>query len=71
MADPISGVALVIAILSGISSILNSMHVRKCKGPSGCDLDCREKPQSPPNSPDDMPKINLDDVLKKKHTSVV
>jgi hypothetical protein len=71
MADPISGAALVIAILSGISSIINSLHVRKCKGPSGCDLDCREKQQTPPNSPDGMDKINLDGILKKRDTTLV
>ena len=72
MADPISGVALIIAIISAIGTLLNQLHIRKCKGPSGCDVDCRaDKDKTPPNSPDPILKLDLDEVLKKKQSSDV
>jgi hypothetical protein len=52
MVDPVSASALVIAILSGISSIITSVHMNRCK--SGCcESDCSKNTpkNTPPNSP--------------------
>jgi hypothetical protein len=49
MADPISGAALIIALLSGLNSIINTMHLRKVKCGS-CQSEC-SKGNTPPNSP--------------------
>ena len=51
MVDPVSASALVIAILSGLSSIITSIHINRCK--SGCcESDCSKTPKNtPPNTP--------------------
>ena len=49
MSDPISGAALVIAIFSGLVSLMNSLHIRKCNM-GCCKSDC-SKGVTPPNSP--------------------
>ena len=53
MADPISGAALVIAIFSGLVSLMNSLHIRKCNM-GCCKSDC-SKGVTPPNSPHPEP----------------
>jgi len=60
MADPISGAALIIALLSGFNSIVNTLHLRKVKCGS-CQSEC-SKGNTPPNSPQPDP-------LKKKRVS--
>jgi hypothetical protein len=60
MADPISGAALIIALLSGFNSIVNTLHLRKVKCGS-CQSEC-SKGNTPPNSPHPEP-------LKKKRVS--
>lgn len=49
MSDPISGAALIIALLSGFNSIVNTLHLRKVKCGS-CQSEC-SKGTTPPNSP--------------------
>lgn len=52
MVDPVSASALVIAILSGLSSIISAIHINRCK--SGCcESDCSKNTpkNTPPNSP--------------------
>jgi hypothetical protein len=49
MTDPISGAALIIALLSGFNSIVNTLHLRKVKCGS-CQSEC-SKGYTPPNSP--------------------
>lgn len=60
MADPISGAALIIALLSGFNSIVNTLHLRKIKCGS-CQSEC-SKGTTPPNSPHIIPPL-------KKHVS--
>lgn len=59
MSDPISSVALIVAIFSGLASLMNTLHIRKCNA-GCCRSDCSK---SPPNSPS---PINI----KKKDASV-
>lgn len=49
MSDPISGVALVVALLSGLNSLVNTLHLRKIKCGS-CQSECTQR-NTPPNSP--------------------
>lgn len=49
MSDPISGAALIIAIFSGLASLMNTLHIRKCNA-GCCKSDCT-KGYTPPNSP--------------------
>lgn len=49
MSDPIAGAALIIAIFSGLASVINTLHIRKCNA-GCCKSDC-SKGNSPPNSP--------------------
>ena len=45
MADAVSVGALIIAVLSGIGTIINNLHIRKCK--SSCmESDCTERKNS-------------------------
>lgn len=53
MADPISGAALIIALLSGLNSIVNTLHLRKVKCGS-CQSECTQR-NTPPNSPHPEP----------------
>jgi hypothetical protein len=48
MIDPVSASALVIAILSGLTSIINACHLNKCKS-ACCESDCSKS--TPPHSP--------------------
>jgi hypothetical protein len=61
MADPISGAALIIALLSGLNSIINTMNLRKVKFGS-CQSECSKSGTTPPDSPHPDP-------LKKKRVS--
>jgi hypothetical protein len=49
MSDPISSVALIVAIFSGLASLMNTLHIRKCN--AGCFRSDCTKNNSPPNSP--------------------
>ena len=60
MADPIAGVALIIALLSGLNGIINTLHIRKCQ--SEC-----VRGNTPPNSP--KPSVAIEDSKKKKVVS--
>jgi hypothetical protein len=63
MVDPVSASALVIAILSGISSIITSVHMNRCK--SGCcESDCSKT--TPKNTPPSSPHTLS---IKDKHDS--
>lgn len=53
MSDAISGAALIIAIFSGLASVINTLHIRKCNA-GCCKSDC-SKGNSPPNSPPPEP----------------
>lgn len=55
MSDPISGAALIIALLSGFNSIVNTLHLRKVKCGS-CQSEC-SKGTTPPNSPHPEPPL--------------
>jgi hypothetical protein len=50
MTDPISGAALIIALLSGLNSIVNTLHLRKVKCGS-CQSECSKSGTTPPDSP--------------------
>ena len=55
MSDPISGAALIIAIFSGLASLMNTLHIRKCNA-GCCKSDCSKgSGNSPPNSPPPQP----------------
>ena len=60
MADAISATALIVALLSGFNSIVNTIHLRKVKCGS-CQSEC-SKGNSPPNSP-------TPETIKKKTVS--
>ena len=49
MADAISATALIVALLSGFNSIVNTIHLRRVKCGS-CQSEC-SKGNTPPNSP--------------------
>lgn len=49
MSDPVSAVALIVGLLSGLNSIINTMHLRRVKCGS-CQSEC-SKGNTPPNSP--------------------
>ena len=49
MSDPVSAVALIVGLLSGLNSIINTMHLRRVKCGS-CESQC-SKGNTPPNSP--------------------
>lgn len=69
MSDPISSAALIIAIMSGVTSIINSIHVRKIKC-GNCQSDCTQS-RSPPNSPHPEPSSkNFVSVQDEKIDSV-
>ena len=53
MSDPIAGAALIIAIFSGLASVINTLNIRKCNA-GCCKSDC-SKGSSPPNSPSPLP----------------
>jgi hypothetical protein len=51
MADPVSVGALIIAVMSGIGTIINNLHIRKCK--SSCmESDCTQRRESDPQVSD-------------------
>jgi hypothetical protein len=51
MSDPISSVALIVAIFSGLASLMNTLHIRKCNA-GCCKSDCSKgSGNSPPTSP--------------------
>jgi hypothetical protein len=64
MSDPIAGSALVIALLAGLNSLLNTLHIRKCKA-FGCQSECSKG--TPPQSP--TPSLAIEDSKKKKQVS--
>ena len=47
MSDPVSAVALIVGLLSGLNSIINTMHLRRVKCGS-CQSEC-SKGNTPPN----------------------
>ena len=58
--DPISITALIVAILSGLGAIISRLRFKHCH--MGCiDSDCVRTPQnSPPDSPINHHKLQLD-----------
>jgi hypothetical protein len=67
MVDPVSATALIIAVLSGIGSVITQIHINKCKS-SCCESDCTKTPKnSPPNSPSISPSHTLSTI--EKHDS--
>jgi hypothetical protein len=66
MSDPIAGTALVIALLAGVNSLMNTLHIRKCKA-FGCQSEC-SKGTTPPQSP--KPSLAIEDSKKKKQASI-
>lgn len=63
MSDPISGAALIIAIFSGLASLMNTLHIRKCNALC-CKSDC-SKQNTPPNSPSPPDTIQYPTPQKK------
>jgi hypothetical protein len=54
MADAISGAALVIAIFSGLSSFITTLHIRQCNICWCIKSDCNK---TPPNTPEPFDKV--------------
>ena len=50
MSDPITVTAIIVAIASAIISIINTMHIRKCKSVC-CNSDCTNPPNTPTTEP--------------------
>lgn len=48
MADAVATSALIVAIFSGLNSLFNTIHIRKCKILGCINSDCSK---TPPNSP--------------------
>lgn len=63
MEDILSATALIVAIFSGLVSLINTLHIRKCS--SGCCKSDCSKVSSPPNSPppehDEKKKVRFKD----------
>lgn len=67
MTDPLAGSALIIALLSGATSLLNTLHLRKIKCGENCQSEC-SKGTSPPNSPHPISsKETKASIQDKKH----
>lgn len=63
MVDPISSASLIIAIIAGVNSVINSLHLKKVK----CGMCQSECTKTPPNSP--TPNFDIPQSNKKKGVS--
>ena len=69
MSDPVSAAALIIALFSGAASLMNTLHIRKCKS-ACCSSDCQNRQTTPPNSPHPTIPINMvEEYIKKFNKS--
>ncbi len=50
MADPIAASALIIAIFSGLTSLITTLHIRQCNA-FCCKSDCSKSPPPTPSIP--------------------
>lgn len=67
MVDPVSATALIIAVISGIGSLITQIHINKCKS-SCCESDCTKTPKNtPPHSPHMTLSMKEKEESKMKH----